>query len=236
MNKSTSPNIKGFTLLEILVAMAILATVLSLIYASFTKTLAEMNETTFEADIYQMARLTLERVRDDLECSILLNDKKEISEDLEDLSGTVDFLGKNEEIDGRDAGSLIFLSTKNLSLNDENNYSGLNRIAFYVKKNDDDEAFALYRSGTPEIENAPEGQTGGLILCDRLFSVKFTYYDSEGEEFDEWNSAEGESKGQLPSMVAIQLSFINKSYPEDPLKFQTGVALPTAINKNGKES
>jgi len=235
MNKSNRPNIKGFTLLEILVAIAILATVLSLLYSSFTKTLAEMNETAFEADIYQMARITLERIRDDLECGILLK-KEEASEDEEDTSGTVDFLAQNEEIDGRDADSLVFLSTKYLSLYEEDEYSGLTRIAFYVKKNEEEEAFTLYRSDTPEIGNAPEEQTGGLILCDSLFSINFTYYDSEGDESDEWNSAEGESEGKLPAMVSIQLNFINKSDPEDPLKFQTGVALPMAINKYGEES
>jgi hypothetical protein len=37
-------------------------------------------------------------------------------------------------------------------------------------------------------------------------------------------------------MVSIQLNFINKSDPEDPMKFQTGVALPMAINKYEEKS
>jgi len=67
-------NKAGFTLLEILVAMAILTIVLSTLYAAFTKTLAEMNQVESEGDMYQMARITLERMQEDLECSLLPKD------------------------------------------------------------------------------------------------------------------------------------------------------------------
>jgi general secretion pathway protein J len=233
MNKSTRAHITGFTLLEILIAMAILAIVLSIIYSSFTKTLAEMNATESEADIYQMARIALERIGEDLECSLLLKTEGATEEEA-GASETIEFIGKNEEIDGSDADSLIFLSTKHISLDKEDQYSGLTRIAFYVKQNEEEEGLILYRSDTPEFEDAPEEKTGGVILCDNLFSVNFTYYDTEGDEYDQWNSSEGDSK-DLPAMVSIQLHFINESTPEEPLKFETGVALPMARDKYGKE-
>lgn len=207
--------------------MAILSIVLSLIYASFTKTLTEMKEVELEADVYQMARISLERIRDDLECALLLK-KEEPPEDEEDLTGTIDFKGIDEQIDRRDTDSLMFFSTNHISLDQENEYAGLARIAFFVEKREDDEGLTLYRSDKPEFENASEEKTEGLILCDRLFSVNFTYYTAEGDEYDQWNSSEGALKGKLPARVSIQLSFINESYPEEPLKFETAVALPMA--------
>jgi hypothetical protein len=42
-----------------------------------------------------------------------------------------------------------------------------------------------------------------------------------------------EFKGKLPVMVTILLEFVNKTNPEAPLKFTTGVALPMA--KEGYE-
>lgn len=233
MTKSAKAHIKGFTLLEILITMAILAIVLSVIYSSFTKTLAEMNETESEADMYQMARIALDRMREDLECSILLEIKEMPGE--EGGSRTMEFIGKNEVIDDRDADTLTFLSTKHISLDKEDEYSGLTRIAFYIKKNEDEEGFCLYRSDTPELENAPEDKTGGVILCDNLFSVNLTYYNTEGDDYDQWDSSEEESKDKLPAMVTIQLQFMNEAYPEEPLKFATAVALPMAKDKYGEE-
>jgi len=37
-------------------------------------------------------------------------------------------------------------------------------------------------------------------------------------------------------MISIQLSLINESNPEEPLKFETGVALPMALNQSGEDS
>jgi len=235
MARSNTLNPSGFTLLEILVAMAILSIVLSLIYASFTKTLTEIKEVEMEADVYQMARISLERIQEDLECALILK-KEEDTEVKEESHGTVEFEGVDEQIDQRDADSLMFFSTNHISLDQENEYAGLARIAFSVIKNEEEEGFTLYRSDNPEFENASEEKTNGQILCDRLFSVNFTYYTAEGDEYNQWNSSEGALKGKLPARVLIQLSFINEEYPDEPLKFETAVALPMASDTYGEES
>lgn len=61
----TSP--EGFTLLEILLALSILATVLSTVFASYTGAFRLVSETEGQAEIYQMARIALERIVEDLE-------------------------------------------------------------------------------------------------------------------------------------------------------------------------
>jgi prepilin-type N-terminal cleavage/methylation domain-containing protein len=213
----------GFTLLEILVALFILVLVMSLIYSSFTGTLTQIDQVEKEAKMYQMARITAERIREDLACSFLEPD------------GVFGFQGNNEQIDGRDADDILFLSAKHLILeakeeNGPNPYVGPALISFYIMENDKegDQGLTLYRSDTPVSEDPPEEKTNGLVLCENLFSFNFVYYDNNGDAYEEWDSSDGVWKDKLPSRVDIQLAFVNPDDPGNPLRFETGIAIPLA--------
>ena len=71
-----------------------------------------------------------------------------------------------------------------------------------------------------------EHETGGLVLCERLVSVNFTYYEETGEMLESWNSAADVLRGKMPSMVSISLEFLDNLDPERHLKFTTSAALP----------
>ena len=217
-------NPKGFTLLEILIAMFIFAVVLSTIYTSYTGTFRIVNETEFQTDIYEMARITLERMHEDLE-SVYIPENPENSEPEEPASPLFEFLGEDKEIKGRSADPLRFMSTAHLVFSEEEKASGTAEIAYYVEEGDEGEGFVLYRSDTTPFEEKREEGTGGLVLCDSLVSVNFAYYDDEGEVSDNWDSA-SDQLNEIPRMVSILLEFENKSDPETPFKFLTTVALP----------
>ena len=236
MKKSGTIHSSGFTLLEILVAMSIITIVLSTLFVTFKDTLENMNYVESQSDIYQMAHIALDRMQEDLECSIILAKKDETSEEGTDESLIDVFSGKNEEINDRDADTVSFLSTMHLSLNDGNAYSGLARITFYIEEIEDEEGLVLYRSDTPEREQAPEEKTGGVILCKNIHSFDLSYYDSDGDKFESWDSSEGEVKNRLPARVSIRLAFIDISNPETPYQFETGVALPLADSLYGDDS
>jgi len=206
----------GFTLLEILVAMFILATVISTILGTFSETLKNINHAESHADIYQMARVALKIMNKDLEGSL--------------ISNTRSFSGQDEEIDGRDADFLSFFSTNHISFEEPGKGAGNAGISFYVleKEEEEEKGLVLYRSDVLERDETPEEKTGGAVLCEGLHSVNFLYYNSDGDEYDSWDSSDGQHKNKLPSMVTIRLEFLDKSNPEAPLRFETGSALPMA--------
>ena len=215
----------AFTLLEILIAMFIFAIVLSTIYTSYTGAFRIVDETESQTDIYEMARIALERMHEDLECVYIPGNPKS-AEPEEPASALSKFLGEDKEIEGRSADPLRFNSTAHLVFSEEDVASGTAEIAYYVEEGDEGEGFVLYRSDTSTFEEKPEEQTGGLVLCDSLVSVSFAYYDDEGEVSDDWDSTSDQLKNQIPRMVSILLEFQNKSDPETPCKFLTTVALP----------
>ena len=67
LNDKNASDTRGFTLIEILIAVSILAVVLSTIFASYTGTFSIIEETESQADIYGMARIAMERIQEDLE-------------------------------------------------------------------------------------------------------------------------------------------------------------------------
>lgn len=238
MVKSHTLRISGFTLLEILVAMFIVGVVLSTIFTIFTSTIKNISHAESQAGIYQMGRVALLRIQEDLECCRVLEDDESLPDEKAD-SMPMNFSGSNETIDDKDADTLSFMSTKHLSMDDENKNPGLARIIYYVKEvqeNDQEQGLALYRVDIPEREQPPEEGTGGLILCEGLHSVNLVYYDSDGDEYEAWDSSEEEFEGKLPSMVSIQLNFIDKSNPEAPFKFGTSIALPMTRDEYGEAS
>ena len=233
MNSRNQPDSKGFTLLEILIAVFILAIVLSTIFTSYTGTFRIIDETESQADTYGMARIALGRVLEDLE-SIYFS---KTSETLESEGATIQptrFVGEDKEIKERSSDSLRFLSRAHIVFDEEGEDFEVAEIIYYVKKNEDGDSLVLYRSDTLEFEETLTEDKSGLVLCDGLFSVNFAYYDMNGEVYDSWDSTEVDFIDRLPAMVSIELTFANRSNPEAPIKFMTGVTLPMARDKYEK--
>jgi hypothetical protein len=103
-----------------------------------------------------------------------------------------------------------------------------------VEEGDGGEGKILYRRDRPRWgkDEVPEEGEGGLALCERLASVKFSYLDTEGEETEDWDPS---SEDEIPKLVSIAIEFLNPSDPEIPLKFATRVALQARGAKPGEQ-
>lgn len=227
---------RGFTLLEILIAMCIFAIVLSILYTAYTGTFRNIDETESQANVYQMARVTLERMGEDLQSTYLSHRASDPDSEEEPLQPNV-FRGEATEIDARSADTLRFFSRAHLVFDEENTATGVARIAYEVRQSEvDEQSLVLYRSDTPRFEKGPEEEGGGLVLCDGIQALNLTYYDDKERAYDSWDSTDEEFEGKLPVRVSILLELVNQENPEAPLKFMTGVALPMAEEENENAS
>ena len=223
----------GFTLLEILLAMFIFSIVLSILYGAYTGTFRNVDETESQADIYRMARIALERIAEDLE-SAYIPPWAGVRESEGKTPPSAAFVGQTAQISDRRADTLMFISRAHLVFDEEEVDTTVARISYDVRQSaEDEEVFVLYRLDIPGFLEQPEEKGGGLILCDGLHAVGFTYYDDEGRVYDGWDSSNEEFKDRLPVMVSIVLEFLDKRNPGTPLKFVSGVVLPMA--KEGYE-
>jgi general secretion pathway protein J len=217
----------GFTLFELLVAIVIFALVVSTIYASATGTFRVVGETESRAEIYRMARVAMERMLEDLE-SVYVQGMASKEEPDADTLVMSSFVGEEKEIDGRSADSLRFTSRAHANLGGQQKDPGAVEIIYYVRESEGGEGLVLYRSDRP-IFQAPwssEEDTGGLVLCEKLYSVDFTYHGKDDEIQDDWDADSEEQGGALPRMVTLSLEFNLGPDTDSPLKFMTKVTLP----------
>lgn len=220
-------NSGGFTLAEILIALFILAVVLTVIYTSYTGTFRVVDEAGSQAEIYRMARIAMERMVEDLESTYVPKGEGNTQAEEEHMQ-LFQFVGKDQEIKGRYADTLRFISRAYLNLSGNDEDTGKTEIGYYVKENDQGEDFVLYRSDRPMLKGGFlfEENSDGLLLCEGLVSVNFTYYEEKGEPLENWNSASEEHRDTIPKMITILLEFVNPLDAEMPLKFMTSVSLP----------
>jgi prepilin-type N-terminal cleavage/methylation domain-containing protein len=206
----------GFTLIEILVAIAILATVLTSVYAAYTGTLKIVKDMEYTDTIYRMARSTMKRITEDV--ASLYKYK----------NGFV-FNSRSSEQAGPGFTDLSFLSSSHLPFRD-NDGATLGTIRYYVKETEDKNV-VLFRQDTPfrgeDETEEEEALEPAFIMCDRLKSLSFTFYSIKGDELESWDSSEdGKESKQAPAVVAVRIEFVNPESEDKPYVFTTKIYIP----------
>lgn len=217
---------RGFTLLEILIAIFMLALVVSAVFGAFSGTFKVVNETEAQEEIYATARVALERISEDL-ASVYgggLSNEEKFTADANRQRPL--FVGEDHQLNEQSADTLRFLSWAHLAFKAGRQPGGPAQINYYTRYREETGDLALYRSDTLDYLEAPEADQGGLLLCEGLKWLDFIYYDKEGGAHKSWDTTEGGGKTVLPSRVEITVGFENTLDPEKPMQFMTGVALP----------
>ena len=204
----------GFTLVEILIAMTILAVVLTTVYTAYTGTLTLIDETAYGTRVYGMARSSLKRMIADLES-------------VSRYADAFRFISEEQDIRGQRFMNLSFLSSAHLDPY-RGNAEGIASIGYYIRE-DEEAGCTLMREDRlyHRQETGDELFTNeGFILCEGLRSITYTFYNRDGEEYDSWDSRTHTHKDTIPAIVAIHLSFANPNDDESPYRFATKVYLP----------
>ena len=219
---TVSSNNKGFTLLEILLAFFIFSILFITIYTSYSGSFKTINMTESRMELYRKAAIAMSRVSEDLQASYIsilpLNSFGERSE-------YTQFLGEDNDINGKDADNMSFFSRIEPLFSDEMELATGQLISYDVIQGDKENELVLLRSENPEFLDESE-ERPGLTLCDGLQSIKFTYFDDDGEPHESWDSESEDFAGILPRMVSVSLEFLNYENPDAPLMFMTSIALP----------
>ncbi len=224
----------GFTLLEVLLAMVMLALVVSMIAVALSGSMQVIDATGEQGEIFHRARIAMARISDDLASAV--------------LTGDVDFTGVRQE--GRDGQEdlLRFASMAHVVFAPEKQPPGMGLISYRVVPDREAEGMSvllrrdrLYRPGEEPDPDGPAPDR--FLLCDRLRSVRFTYIDAKGEEHEQWDTRKADTapdrKRRLPAAVTCRLEFWLDREEETSLTFTTTVLLPAGMihaEKNGADS
>ena len=216
---------QGFTLLEILLAMTVLGMVMAMLTLSLSATLRAVDASEDQEAVYHQAQTAFRRLSVDLAAGI------------EDAD--IPFSGTRMELDGQRTDTLAFASLAHLVFNRDKQRPGMAFIRYRLEPDDKDRRrLKLLRSDTlalpgVEYEEGGEAEARSFLLADNLRSVRFVYYDREGQEFDSWGleqeGEQGEEPRPLPAVVQCSLEFWLDPDKETALTFTTGVVVPAGL-------
>ena len=220
MTAPTTPSntrAKGFTLVELLIAIFILGLVLTTVYASYSGTMKISRQMEEEGNIYKMARICLDRMVKDLSS-------------LQASAGAYDFHAERKTLRNNDFYFLSFWSASHLAFGENEAEGSPATIRYDVRENEDQKSFSLWRSDIPGARPSKEKNVeGGFMICRNVDSWNLKFYNAEGKELDSWDSSSStDQKDKAPVAVHIELTLANLNDPEKPYKFMTKVFLPAS--------
>lgn len=198
----------GLTLLDLLVAMALLVIILGTVYSVFANHQRTVETVSEQRDVYGQGRLILDRLARDLG-GVWLPE----TEPAEDARGPA-FFGQSNRLD--------FVSSERLS-SEQAAGEDLAEIGYRTAENEDRKGLSLIRRQDLAVDADVTAGGGEIVLTRQLSSLTLAYLSPTGEETATWD---GTQLGQLPAAVRISLVlFVDEIRTET---FTTVVSLPLA--------
>jgi general secretion pathway protein J len=223
---------QGFTLAEILIAIAIFALLVSIVMGSFNGVFFRTEALSIQRSNTEMARACLDRIATDLR-NIYVEQPPffkpvDMAEDRPPhrfAAGTA--------LENTSPRVLLQFASKAHVVPHGPVVPGLAIIRYYTEElpGSADGGLRLRRSdvvlsgdGLPDLQADP-------ILCENIKAIEFTCIDAEEEPHDGWDAAASDNDYATPRAVRIRLEL---AAPAGPTVFQTTVYLPVWREASGK--
>ena len=194
---------RGFSLLEVLIAVAIMAGIVTVIYASFFTSSQNVEQAEKIRDASDLARTLVAKLTNDI-ANAYVNPGMNSSALL-----TV-FYGKKvqpETGDNKPRYDELYLTTQTNWRTPGTKETDLWEVGYYFKQKPDSPGYVMMRREKRELSKDVPALEGGVEyeMTDRVESLQFRYY-SGSTWSDEWNN-----RTTLPLAVQILLLFDNGS-------------------------
>ena len=201
----TNDRNKGFTLLEILIALAILGTVMAVCYGTFSALTDHVESAGKTAEIYQTARVTMDRMFLDLN-NVYNKDTAT------DETNPYSFIFEPFEKNGPWR-RFTFASTAHMPLDFHEQGLDLCRVSYDLEKEEEKDTFMLYRVDDL-LFGSKSGVGRSMPIGSGFRTFAVTFYDDEGRPTLMWDSSKGEQRSKLPSRIEVSFTLQDNSGKE----------------------
>ncbi|MFO7929979.1 MAG: type II secretion system protein GspJ [Thermodesulfobacteriota bacterium] len=232
---------RGFTLLEILIAISIFGVIATIVYSTFNAVVSRTDVIKEEAAVSEMAATCLNRITMDLKAMYVEQYPLYKPADYDDEPDPYRFEAELDYTGSKQFPRLSFASgehlpmsgdRRDLSADNKTMRPGLARIRYHVDKGqnsdpDSDQGHSLKRGDRPfpyddsgPEDNDPEKDP---VLCRNITELEFTYLDSQGDWHETWDSESENIDYATPRAVKIALKISTGGREH---RFSTSIDLP----------
>lgn len=209
---------RGFTLLEVLVASAILGIVLAALYGVFSQTLLSRSMAEERAEQARTARIALLRINEDLQSALPPTNRE------------IHFLGKTRPTQKFPEDTLSFVTLTRAAVTTRTPEGDLSEIAYAVEPDPSDiTQKRLVRRVRFTLSPPNETADEAAPLLFHVHGLRFRFFDGRQWQ-EEWRPEHAQS--QLPQ--AVETTVYVADSQGKILPFSTVMTLPLAAIKQGK--
>ncbi|MDH5673460.1 MAG: prepilin-type N-terminal cleavage/methylation domain-containing protein [Myxococcales bacterium] len=219
---------RGITLIEVMVAMAILAIVATLMYTGFAQTARNKRRIEHEVDRHHEIRLGLERIARELSMAYM-SDQLNPSPALQVVQ--TGFVGK----EGGHGSRVDFTSFSHRRLYRDAHESDQNELSYFLTDHPEDSSrTVLARREQRRIDDDFRKGGSSQILIEDVESFELSYLDPlSGEWTGSWDSTQAAMQfNRLPSQVRIVIEVPNVRGKGPDEKFGTRAWIPLRFALN----
>ncbi|HZH77308.1 MAG TPA: type II secretion system protein GspJ [Archangium sp.] len=215
---------RGFTLMEIMIAVAITALMGAMVAMAFQTGFHAKEVVETEADHYRMLRVAMNRMAREIG-SAYVSDRYDGRRYRDQNDRPTNFVGEEDR--------LLFTTFAHQRMYTDAKESDQAVVEYFVQQSSERGANGrqdLMRRVNPNVEGRMDRGGTTDVLFEGVKKVEFAYWDTERKEWeDEWDTKRMEQKSRLPTRVRITLVALDENGKEVSYTTQTRVMLNTEL-------
>lgn len=214
---------RGFTLIEVLIASAVLAGMGALTFGSFRQAYEQKRAIEAAQERDAQVRAALDLMVTELSHAFLSDhyDRKRYRERPTFFKGQD--RGRRDELN--------FTALAHQRLEIDAKVSDQAAFRYWVDRDPDNRTDeALFRRVNPVIDEEAERKGVSAVLCEGVRGFDVEYWDGRKQEWvNEWDAARPERQGGLPSRIRITLTVADENGKDRTYSTQTRIAMRRAL-------
>lgn len=216
----------GFTLMEVMIAIAITALMGGLIAAAFTSGFHAKDMVEHDGAQYRMLRTAMDRMTREIGAAYV-SDRYDPTRYRDQSDRPTNFIGEKDH--------LTFTSLAHQRLYTDAKESDQMVVEYSVKQSTDRKAhdrMDLFRRENPIVQDRIDRGGTEDVLYEGIKKIEFAYWDSDKKDWvDEWDTRRLEKKSILPTRVRITIIANDENGKESRYTTQTRIMLNTEFER-----
>jgi len=221
-DRQLNSNKHGYTLLEIMISIFIFAIIITTILVSYQAVFFKSDTIDAGMDLYTMAGSCLNRLAVDISGIAIRLPPRYRKPETDAEPDPYRIVGDASSLTGVSFSRLRFASRSHASL-DGAGRTGITEIVYYINEDRDGNLVLRRRDRLYPFEH-PQEETQDPVVCEHLKSLMFTYYDTDGELYESWESESEDQGYATPKAIQVKLE-IGRTESES-FVFDTLLTLP----------
>jgi prepilin-type N-terminal cleavage/methylation domain-containing protein len=220
-------DIGGFTLLEVMIAVGIMATIMAVLFTTYSAAVERAARTRELSQMYHEARVILELMASDLRTTYVKEATEQAQQTLQQRASArlYSFVGEDLSETGAPMDKLVF-STILPSSRTDTPETEMCRITYSLEPVvDSPQRRMIVRRVNCSLDPAATNQDHLYLLTDLARGLDFKYYDDRGDEYVEWDSGTSTGGKRLPARVKIMVLLTDHHDQVRPFEMSTELVM-----------